>query len=965
MYHCRNFAIAATAVILLLAGCSKTDNPVTPDNGSDKLKFGTLVDAGSTAIGTAGGTITVSQSGSPINGMQIIIPTNAYPEGRTFSISYAPIESHKFGSDFNPISPLITIENGGGYTDSPMVLRIPAHVGANEFAMAFNFDQATGQLEGLPVVACDTNGVTVMLHHFAFNTLAPRAAFGKRTADVPWAQIVLSKIENSLLQGEITSGFTPGVDDWEFTNYGSFPAMGGICAGMSFTAMYYYDMIKPRDHANLWQRYDSVHTPDMWIDNARGIKLATMAHIDYSTSRPDGESFWMNNFIPIANTWYDQYRAFAYALRLTHQPQHVYVCGADGAHAMVVYKVNNNVMSVSDPNIPGNTTRVIIFDPATKRFVPYFTGLTAASPGHSFGQIYYIARAAVVGWDKIGLRWQQFESGTVGNDGCFPAYTLWVKDGSGYELADGLNTDNDTLPIQLRCPTCPDQLPDSLYFEVYDGAGTLLETSGAANTGVVKLDPGKNRFGIVVMAKAVRACNGNLLKENGVGWVDFKWFNVTRAALKIESATHGGAPFLKSGKLDTTYTLRASLPDKRPADPRYEWKFGDGSSDITVHGDSTVQHRFVRSGQCTVSVKLLNNATGISVAEATAVATIGGAAILSRIIPDSVSWGGSAEVRGTGFGATQGTSVLNLDGPKNIDITLWCDSIIRFNIPDSASGGWVRVVVNGVMSNQIRYYVRSPRIDSISPPHGKAGTVVRLIGKGFGQAQRNSIVKFAAPNDTVLPATFWSDTLIITRVPSNVSSSGNFNATFTVYQKGTRNSNGKSWRVDRDWLRTVRALKSATVSWISYNTYTGGGVAGCINTYINVWSTQGNGVVWQDSAFTASFTETSNGSTTTVSITGTVSSSGEILSTVRGRSDDVHTSGTGAIRKSMTFTTVPLDTTTSNSGTVVYVIKGSAAQSHASQLEDYFNNGSGLETALSGTDWNNPACSTEVRLGFN
>lgn len=943
-----------------IIGCKKDETIVTPVN-TDKVKLGQTVDAGSSVITSSGGTITVARPGTPVDGMTITVPAHAYSDARTFSISYAPIESHTFGSDFNPISPLITITNGGGYADSSFVIRIPAHISAGEFAMAFSYDATTGQLEGLPILSCDSAGVTLLTRQVAFNALAPRAPLGKSGADVPWLQVVLSKIEDRLLQGQITSDFTPGNDDWEFTNWGAYPSVGGICSGMTFTAMYYYDMIKPYEHVNLYERYDSVHGKDMWMDNPLGIKFAAMNQVDM-TQQVNGWRQFQAQFVQFANTWYDQYRAFAYSIKLTHQPQYVYICGPDGAHAMVVYATNNNVMSVSDPNLPANKQRIIEYSPALKYFKPYYTGLTAGDAGYWFTQMYYIARAAVVSWNTVGQRWQEFRSGTIGSGGCFPAYTLWVRDGSGYELVDGLNTDNDTLPVQVKCPTCPDQSPDSLYIEVFDGSGSKIATSGAANTAVISLVSGKNRFGICVYAKATHSCNGAALKANAVGWVDFKWFNVTRAGMTIESETPGGAPFIGKGRMDTTYLLRASMSDRGPLDRLYTWSFGDGSSDAQVRTDSTVQHRFLRAGACTVKVKLSDNATGTPVAEATAVATIAGAPAISSITPDTLSWGSTAEIRGTGFGATQGTSYIDFSGAKTAAIEVWSDSLIRFVVPDSASGGWLQVVINGTHSNLVRYWVRRPTIDRVDPTHGKAGTVVRLIGRGFGPTQRNSLVKFSSPNDTVIPATFWSDTLIITAIPTTVQYYGGFKAYFTVYQKGTVNSNSGAIYIDRDWYRTAQRCTTQTSSWTSKNIYTTGGVTGCISTSIQSFFSKNHYLVWSDSSFALDFTETSAGSTVTVSVHGTISGTGEMLKTLRGTYESRNGDGTSVIRKAMSFTNVPLDTSTSHSSWMEFKITGPAAQSHASQLQDDFKNGINLDYTLASTIWDDPQCTAEVRL---
>jgi len=65
------------------------------------------------------------------------IPANSYPNTRQFKISSAPVESQTFGSNFSPITPLISVDNGGGYSNEIISLQIPVQVPAGNFAMAF------------------------------------------------------------------------------------------------------------------------------------------------------------------------------------------------------------------------------------------------------------------------------------------------------------------------------------------------------------------------------------------------------------------------------------------------------------------------------------------------------------------------------------------------------------------------------------------------------------------------------------------------------------------------------------------------------------------------------------------------------------------------------------------------------------------------------------------------------------
>jgi hypothetical protein len=103
--------------VLFFSSCKKNDNPVsgedTPQTGGINITTGSSVSVTNQNIDPGGGTIKVVLPGSPVNGLEITVPPNAYSDTRAFSISYATVQSHNFGSNFKPVSPLITIKNQG------------------------------------------------------------------------------------------------------------------------------------------------------------------------------------------------------------------------------------------------------------------------------------------------------------------------------------------------------------------------------------------------------------------------------------------------------------------------------------------------------------------------------------------------------------------------------------------------------------------------------------------------------------------------------------------------------------------------------------------------------------------------------------------------------------------------------------------------------------------------------------
>ena len=123
--------------------------------GGAKIITGKNIDIANETIPVSGGRVVVNAPGNPLNDLAIDIPANAYENKRKFHISFANVQSYDCRPDFHPLTPLITISNGGGYSQDPMVLTMPVHVLPGHFAMAFIYNDETGQLEGMPLLASD------------------------------------------------------------------------------------------------------------------------------------------------------------------------------------------------------------------------------------------------------------------------------------------------------------------------------------------------------------------------------------------------------------------------------------------------------------------------------------------------------------------------------------------------------------------------------------------------------------------------------------------------------------------------------------------------------------------------------------------------------------------------------------------------------------------------------------------
>ena len=111
---------------------SSSGNTINPG-----IETGAMSEVFSASVDSNGGTIKVSLPGSPINGMQIIVPPHSYSATTTFKISYSPILSHSLGQYFNPISPMISVSSDGVYSKYWMTVKIPITLPVGHFAMGF------------------------------------------------------------------------------------------------------------------------------------------------------------------------------------------------------------------------------------------------------------------------------------------------------------------------------------------------------------------------------------------------------------------------------------------------------------------------------------------------------------------------------------------------------------------------------------------------------------------------------------------------------------------------------------------------------------------------------------------------------------------------------------------------------------------------------------------------------------
>lgn len=619
----KKMALLLLFSLFIISSCNKESNPIDPNdtpNNSGKLLTGDVIEEFSESVSPSGATLTVNNSDSPINGFTLTVPQNSYNNTRTYSISYAEISGHEFGDIFNPISPLIIIKNGGGYSNQPIEVKVPIKKNEDEFAIGFFYDEITGKLEALPAITQDDSSITIITRHFATSTISNGISLNKKMDGSSLGNLVISTIKESALSSQaiVSTGFIPGIDDWEFINYGSYIASGGHCAGQATTAMWYFYEKKLKGDPPLFHRFDkfneSTKPGKLWQDNPQGYRFASTIQNDFDW---DG---WIRNvniqsyLQPIA------WKTFIAAILMTGEPQSVIIkeSATNAGHAMIVYKINisEGKLYIADPNYPNNrgvdgTESIRTIKYTNGKFEPYASYLKVGDPGTVFDQIAFFGKTSNIDWSQIQKRYTEMENGIVGNDR-FPKYKLYVKSEDGdIEFKDGMIIADDSIKIYSRSTECTQWLNGTDHYQVIRAYDEITGNSIAAvlNKGVrsYPLKPGKNSFGLEICG----AKNGD-----AYNFLDFQWITVYNQKLFIEPDPLEGEPKIE-------YELTAFSGGTAPkGNAKYVWSFGDNTNSVTMQNDSTVKHTYENEGEYDITVELFENSSGKKLGEASSVAVI-------------------------------------------------------------------------------------------------------------------------------------------------------------------------------------------------------------------------------------------------------------------------------------------------------------------------------------------------------
>lgn len=434
---------------------------------STRVVLASETSVGSASVDREAVRLVIDAPGFILDGFDLSLPESAFTDPRTISVSYAPVLSHDLNSNFRPASVAVRIDTGGGYADSVMTLTLPASIPADEFPVVALFDEGTGEVEVLPLARYTTDRVTVVSRHF--QRLSSTRNAGKKGSSYRFpAHLIVFSIQKSVLeaQAQLTSGFEPGTDSFEFVNMGSILSSGGHCAGQSLAAMWYYYEQRLKGAPGLFGLLDPTVGTSFVTDDGyekspdwRGYRWATVLQkrlYGYSTEQAAYRKLPSYPDLDRA-TW----STFVAAFLLTGGPQYVSVArwigDRLGGHAIIAYGVDvtTRELLVADPNYPEQRRR-IKFDGAL--FSPYSTRQNGADETNGYTNIRFFAKSALLDWESISSTWLAVMDGTIGSEPpvVFPQARIQARvNGDWTDWSEGLTIEDPTLELRVTCAVCP------------------------------------------------------------------------------------------------------------------------------------------------------------------------------------------------------------------------------------------------------------------------------------------------------------------------------------------------------------------------------------------------------------------------------------------------------------------------------------------------------------------------------
>ena len=174
-------------------------------------------------VTTGGGTLTVNQPASPLNGVAITIQNTSVTTSAPITIGTGSTVGIDLPAGVTATSPALMITSSANLT-KPAIVRFPITPIPGKAQFVGVFDPATGRVAVVPPHSSSATELTAILPRLESSLVAPPAAtapsflrFASAQAGGPIGLFTMG-IDIALLDRDFTSEFRAGVDNWDFDN---------------------------------------------------------------------------------------------------------------------------------------------------------------------------------------------------------------------------------------------------------------------------------------------------------------------------------------------------------------------------------------------------------------------------------------------------------------------------------------------------------------------------------------------------------------------------------------------------------------------------------------------------------------------------------------------------------------------------------------------------------------------------
>ncbi|HEY6171799.1 MAG TPA: PKD domain-containing protein, partial [Candidatus Kapabacteria bacterium] len=524
-----------------------------------KFELGEKREIGSVVIGSSQKTFSIDTG--EYKGITIYANEGAYPEEQKVTLYATPITENTLGEDITPITPLFTYDAGGKFAGANIQITILLPIPDDKFAMGFFYNSETHELEGMPLVAEDKNGIVVAL---------------RKPGD-----FFISTISRSKLGGDQSSNYKPGTDDWEFANEGTVLTPSGQFAGQTLSSLWYYYTKTLKGNHVLWNNYNSsFDTPPVTTyDNVEGLLFASQTELDYqwgNTGKKTIEGISGGNTVFTRNL-------LQYSILVTKRPQLVALLTTKKEpFPFIVYKIEKDVIFIADPNLPGNGNRTL----SERNGNEYSSAISLLAYNNKqnvfLNNCSYLGASALIDFSKISSSADSAVSKsqslkyvtdvTIST----PGYTLEKINGELYTLSDSIKAVPKNATDEIIVFHSGKEIPKS-------------------QSGMYPLSKGENVFGFCAKIKGP-------VPSTSI-WKAWTWYKINHDPFVFL------LPIIDSGYIGDQLVFKARTLSPSGSNLLYEWDAGDGRGIIKTTSD-TLRISYDKIGTFSLSVTATDLKTG-------------------------------------------------------------------------------------------------------------------------------------------------------------------------------------------------------------------------------------------------------------------------------------------------------------------------------------------------------------------